>query len=438
MSRKNIKWLYEEIPGLISKGILTEEDGERLRSFYGEAEGGNGLKTVLTVFGILGAILIGAGIILILAKNWSEMPRGVRTVVSFIPLLSGQGLALYTYMKRSESIAWREGSASFLMISIGTAISLIGQTYNIPGDFDGFVLTWMLLALPLVYLFGAAIPGIFYMVGITAWAAAAQGNNGNALLFWVLLVLVVPFIYGKVREDIYSNSAVFLRWALAGVLCAAIGISLEKVLPGLWIVVYSGYFSTLYLTGLQKHDEAAWWQQPFKTVGALGILIFSFLLTYEWPWKNIGWNYYRHSEGFNEAAGYFDLIIAAAVILIALSMLYKILKRKDYFSAAYGSLAVVSTIGFVLAQYTDPVAVTIILNLYLFGLGIYTVVKGIGDMKLGTTNGGMLIIALLAVIRFFDYDIEYLVRGIAFILAGAGFLACNVVLLRKRGKKNEK
>ena len=44
MKEKNIKWLYEELPVLISKGILTQETAEEIRKYYGEADERNCLK----------------------------------------------------------------------------------------------------------------------------------------------------------------------------------------------------------------------------------------------------------------------------------------------------------------------------------------------------------------------------------------------------------
>ena len=41
-------------------------------------------------------------------------------------------------------------------------------------------------------------------------------------------------------------------------------------------------------------------------------------------------------------------------------------------------------------------------------------------------------IAALVSARFFDSEFSFVIRGIAFMLVGAGFLAANVFLLRRR------
>jgi hypothetical protein len=59
------------------------------------------------------------------------------------------------------------------------------------------------------------------------------------------------------------------------------------------------------------------------------------------------------------------------------------------------------------------------------------VVVGIRQARIGTVNAGMLVITAIIVARFFDVDMGFVVRGIAFIIIGAGFMVTNIVLGRK-------
>ena len=38
MNKMGIKWLYQELPELITKGILTEEIADKMRQYYGEVK----------------------------------------------------------------------------------------------------------------------------------------------------------------------------------------------------------------------------------------------------------------------------------------------------------------------------------------------------------------------------------------------------------------
>ena len=44
----------------------------------------------------------------------------------------------------------------------------------------------------------------------------------------------------------------------------------------------------------------------------------------------------------------------------------------------------------------------------------------------------LLVIAALAIARFFDSDLGFVTRGLGFIVVGAGFLVANVIFFKKR------
>src|ERR1039457_731141 len=176
MNQKYIRWLLEEMPTLINDGILPPEVAERLRQHYGNEERGRGMHWAVVLFSVLGAVLIGGGIILLLAHNWDQLSRSVRTVLSFAPLVCAQVLGAWVIWKRRDRTGWREGAGTLLTLAIGSTIALIGQTYNIAGDFGSFMLTWSLLALPVVYLLDASVPAVLYLAGSLAWVADVRFN----------------------------------------------------------------------------------------------------------------------------------------------------------------------------------------------------------------------------------------------------------------------
>ena len=58
--------------------------------------------------------------------------------------------------------------------------------------------------------------------------------------------------------------------------------------------------------------------------------------------------------------------------------------------------------------------------------------RGIRSDSLARANFGLLLIATLAISRFFDSDLSFVTRGIGFIVVGAGFLVANILLFKKR------
>ena len=110
---KQARWLHAELPRLLEAGVLDAATADRLRAHYGPPDEAPRARLALTLFGVLGSLLVGSGIILLFAHNWDELSRPARTVVSLAPLAIGQALALWGVWSGRRSVAWREGVATF-------------------------------------------------------------------------------------------------------------------------------------------------------------------------------------------------------------------------------------------------------------------------------------------------------------------------------------
>lgn len=434
MSKKGIRWLYGELPELVSRGLLTEETARLLRDHYGDPGEEQRIPLARIVISTLGATLVGLGIILLLAHNWEFMSRGVRACVAFAPLLTGQALVAYTIARKQRAPIWAESTGVFLALSIGACIALIGQTYQIPGDLGVFLLTWSLLGLPLVYLLNASLPAVLYMAGMTGWAIYRESTQGVPEWFWLLLLLIAPHIAIAYRQDRFGLRSTWLTWAFCATLCVATGVVLEKSLPGLWIVVYSSLFTAMYLGGVVwTGPSKAFWQHPLRTIGGWGICVMALLLTFEWPWREVGW-YHYHSGIASDTLGLaHDLAVLALYTVVAVVLLVKVLGSANRLPAILGVTPIVATLGFVMASaYELETPPMLLYNGYLLALGVGVTALGLQLGRLGTLNAGLAIMAAWIVARFFDSDMDFVARGIVFILLGAGFLGANLAMLRRR------
>ena len=434
MAQKQIRWLLGELPTLVNDGVLDGAAAERLRRHY-EAAAGKSRNWALTVFGLLGGTLVGLGIILLLAHNWAELSRAARTLLAFSPLIAAQALAGWRLRPGGDSAAWREGVGLFWMLAIGATIALVAQIYHIPGDAGRFVITWMLLSLPVVYLLNASGAALAYFAGMVVWAIDAQENGGQAVLFWPLSALIAPHVALAVRENPYSARSAVLLWGVALGLCIATGVTLEKVLPGLWIIVYGGLFAALYLAGEFWFDEApSAWQKPLVAVGAVGATVLAFMLTMEWPWGDIGWNHCRYGADYHGWAAAFDYALAAALPAAAIALLVASVRRGRAHAIFLGVLPVLAVLGYALVAQADRhLGAQAIFNLYLFLYGLSLLVRGFRARKIGRVNGGLLVVFGLILARFFDEDLGFVFRGVVFVLLGLAFLVVNLVLARKKG-----
>jgi uncharacterized membrane protein len=67
----------------------------------------------------------------------------------------------------------------------------------------------------------------------------------------------------------------------------------------------------------------------------------------------------------------------------------------------------------------------------LAALGVTTMVAGLRTEQFGIVNVGMAILALLILVRFFGSELDFVVRGLAFVAVGVGFLVTNLLLVKR-------
>ena len=202
VNQRAVRWLRAELPTLVSSGTISDENAKAIERYY-EASAGGGRKTGVVLLAAVGSILVAAGIVLLIAHNWDEFSRPVRSVIAFLPLLAAQALSVFVLMRRNESKAWRECAAIFNVATIGTAVSLVSQTYQITGSLANFIFVWLLLSIPLVYLMRTTLGAVAYLIGTIFWLFARnEGRDLNPLYFWMLLLLIIPYfgaLYHRIR-----------------------------------------------------------------------------------------------------------------------------------------------------------------------------------------------------------------------------------------------
>ena len=201
-NRRAIRWLRSQLPELVASGVISSENAQAIEHHYEQDQPRSNFAFILLA--ALGSALVAGGIILLIAHNWDELSRATRTGIAFLPLLIAQALVVFTLLRRNESRPWREAAAIFDVAAVATAISLISQTYQLQGTFADFMCTWLLLSIPLVYLLRTTLGAVAYVIGSVLWLFARWGifsSQGNPMLFWLLLMLVIPYVVLRFRRD---------------------------------------------------------------------------------------------------------------------------------------------------------------------------------------------------------------------------------------------
>ena len=439
--RSGIRWLLAELPELVTRGVLSQETADKLRQHYSTETSEPPRRFGFVLSAILGSLLVGAGIVLLVAHNWDFLSRPIRCAIAFTPLVLSQALAVFVLLRRSGSAAWREAAAILNIASIGTAIALISQTYQLQGDFARFILVWMLLALPVVYIFGTGIGLAAYFTGAAVWVMSSKngasfffGARPDDLWVWVLLFVGLPALLWLWKRRPNSYGTLLALTALAVAAAFSLGRTDDIGAQSFWRCSFAAYWALVYLVGAVTFSE---WRprrpHPFVAIGWIGILSLSVMLSFQEVWRSHRWQIAvdltpRHYPDLLAGA-----IQAGWVLAAILFGAYALWKRRNV-NLAPAALAPVVVVLWCFARAGDSLTPALVMNAFMLGLGVFTLVRGIRAGNVYEANLGMLVITILAIARFFDNDFEFVVRGIAFIAIGLGFLVTNLIVFKRRAR----
>ena len=437
-NRWAIRWLRSQLPELVASGVITSENARAIERHYEHDEPRTNFAFV--ILATLGSALVAAGIILLIAHNWDDLSRATRTTIAFLPLLIAQALVVFTLMRRNESRPWREAAAIFDVAAVATAISLISQTYQLQGTFSDFMRTWLLLSIAIVYLLRTTLGAIAYVIGCVVWLFATRGMfspEGNPMLFWLLLVLVIPYVAIRFRLDRAGRKTAILVIILALASLFGVGATADFANANVGALAYAGLATAIYLCGMKFFPQTTGRLHPLAVVGGIAIGVVTIVLSFESNW-HMTYGVSRNSAA-NLAVAVELLFPIAAVCLAG----FDLLGRRAAFSLSAALLPIVAAVAWALTHLCElpddkwhstscSFAAAIVMNCYALLLGIDILARGIRRNSIARANFGLLLIAALAICRFFDSDLSFVARGVGFIIVGLGFLVANLLLFKRR------
>lgn len=426
------KQILKEIPELVREGIITEEAAQKITAYYTSHSSQSGNRLFI-VFGILGALLVGMGIVLIIAHNWDTLPKAGKLFIGLFPMILGQALAGYLIVKKTESRTWREGSATFLFFAVAVSISIVSQVYNIEGNLGGFLLIWMALCLPIVYVLRSSMASLLFISGIT-WYACEVGYfsypHSSAWMYWLLLALILPFYYFEFfRSNNKSNFFYFHSWLL----CLSVTITLGVFTSSdeeLIMIAYMSLFSAfIIISEMEAFETGRVLSNAYLVVGSLGVICTLLLLSFDWYWEELP------VMSLNNLVNGAEFWVGLITTTVALVLLFLLLKNKRVQDINLKCFAFVLFVLLFFIGMGSPKISQILTNLVILFFAVHTIRSGALKDHLGILNYGLLIITALVLCRFFDTDFSFVLRGILFIAVGAGFFAANYYMIQKRKKQ---
>ena len=436
------KWLAAELAKWEAEGLVSPSVASAIRSRYSSgASLGERRNWGIVVSCSIGALLVGLGIIALLAANWEFLTRPMRAAVAIFPVLACALAAYWAAVKKLRSRFFWETTGTLWMMAIIAALLIVATTYQVSGNPADLVTAMCVLTLPVVLLSRAALPTIGWLVLPLIWFGEKCSE--------------FPFLFHSLPNQSAEIAKAFMTFTI---LQALGGIAvLRTVLAGefapLSALVQAGVSIALPVSAIYSVILISVWGHVGSFASALSFLavIFAVIAIYHlgimvrWPGLKfvalvlIGWAFIMIpiNEAQNEIWRMFNhpldmrgvciasipvaLHGAAALLLAALCG-----KERNWTLILLPFLYL--ALGFALKEDACPIVVYVLAIVWTAWLFL----RGIKEDSLDKMNAGAIALLYLIMAKFLASDATFTMKGIILIASGAALTAANVFILRRR------
>ena len=428
--RKWIRAFLAELPKLRETGVIDEATEGRLRSHYESqltVQKDSAQRVFQLSLAILGAVLIGGGIILLFNYNWEMLPKCVRILVSALPLVAGAALSLYTLV-HEKSAVWQEVSAIWTAVGGAVLIALLSQIYQIHGQFFDYIALVLAFTLPLVYIFDSKGLAILYQ----AFLFGLFSHNywhvvPGVLLTQILLSLAfLPWLIWKLRCGTSAGRVLARYLVIVMLIYQSLVIGCSEVNLGEFFLVLLGCVFTLLAMRLAEQGDHGF-RNPWGSAAyllLLGVLVVGNCIDERLGLINL--NHHEWTSTVILSIGYY---VAWLIVLGALAVWQFYCSWRN--KTLHGEKIVLGAIA--LGVLLEGLLNLESIYLYMLALVAWGVVKlwrGVRLRSIRLFNSGLVIIVVFMFCRFVSSDFGLLERAAGFIVTGIAFLVANVLFSR--------
>ncbi len=417
----------------MEKGWVNSGADQAILEHVGSQVGG---KSYLSyVFGILGVLLLGSGVITFFAANWAVIPK----IVKLGLLFGGMWLvfAIAGYLLRNDRAPHLGQAVTLLgVILFGANIMLIAQIYHIDSHYPNGVLLWSLGGLVtawLLYSQPALIAAIALAVLWTGMESFGfqRGMHGWFIPLWLAFL---PLIYRmRWKPALHVSLIGLLLWSF---------FSLENLRHPLFVVqVYFLAYLALFLVGLvmATYERLSDFAVPVQRYALLATLVSFYALTF--PCLQLG-HLYPHGKIMRpEIAGGW---LATTLILLGLVTVLALWHRQRYgphkrpLWLLWGQALVIAGIAMIMANLfigpSNGNLMAVGFNLLMFAGLVWLILAGshLGDRFF--INIACVFFGLTLMSRYFDTFWTLLNRSYFFMAGGILLIVGGFLLERQRRK----
>jgi uncharacterized membrane protein len=446
--KKFYAWLLDELKLWQEEKLIDEKQADCLRQRYTLAETPGTHNKLVRILTILGVLLIGAGIIIFFAANWEKMANGSKLAVIFVSLLTSYLLGYYwKYEPGNYPIL---GAAFILLgaIIFGAGILLISQIYNLGGKLPDAILIWSISSLLMAWLSGLVPVMALASVLFTTWSVLFS-NEFNKPVYYYLIFMALNFM---LAYRYHSALLVVLNIVGIGIWLATLlkGTSYYYGGGDYLVVIYAILGILVYASGYFNHFSPktigfTFW---YRLVGALTILIAFYILSFKGFIADMIYESSQHSVMSMPHILWTIVVLSLLAFIVAfVNMFFRQGRTKTFRYEMLVPLFLVFFLFFAISypgdasaqpyrHFSSPSVVyfSVFLNLIFFALIIGTILLGYFNGESTFIYIGLIVFVINLITRYCEYAWAMMDRSLFFIGGGIILLVGGFYLERLRRK----
>jgi len=266
---------FADVEKIHAAGLITGEQRQKIIGHFGLKEEGGRFLAILS---FVGAVLVAAGIALLVAAHWNEIPRGVKIAAGILLMLGAHAGGWWLreirgiYRKTGEALHLA-GACLFL-----ANLALIGQIYNLAARAPDAFLIWWLGIAALPWLLRSKAQFVLLLIAFGVWF----GFEVNERDSWIYCGLERQILLYAVLGLVYLGAGYCLR---ATTFFEFAGVAEKSGLVLFLIFIFPLTWRDFF--GAENNEGQNW---IFPALGAASILLFAIgtknlrALTTQWRW----------------------------------------------------------------------------------------------------------------------------------------------------------
>ena len=423
------KRLADDLPRWRDAGWVTAEGSDAILASLAGQRSTIGLAAIV---GVLGALLLGLGVIAFVGANWDYMPRIVRFGMLVATMGAAYGAAAMLAARDMRMFA--EAALLVAGLVFAAAIALVGQTYHLAGEFSDAVLLWEVGIVGAALLTRSATLTVLALAGAGYWTwlnvtdLGIIPHWGSLLLIVIVSAIAVGFGERYTRLLAVLTLAFWIVVNLIGVAARLDWSPFQMLAVGAALSLLFWSIGSVFAT-MRSRPQLAALGYAMLWPGIAAVLLSVGLLQLALDTNND-----LTSELWFILVGAFMVAVAS---LVALSRLRGGISMVDAIGAVAIGVAAVTYVSFV---FEDSMVARLAGGAMVLGTVLWAINQGqTGPQRVGKTTGlvafGVEIIYLYVVTlgSLMDTALAFLVGGVLFIGLAYGLYRIDRRLARKPG-----